>query len=36
MLHTWVIDIPGGPFADKFSADAVLRRPRGSPRLASG
>jgi hypothetical protein len=26
MLHTWVIDIPGGPFAHRFSAGAVFRQ----------
>jgi hypothetical protein len=36
MLHTWVIDIPGGPFAHQFSAAAVFRRLHASPRPSSG
>lgn len=36
MLHTWAIDIPGGPFADQFGADAVFRRLHRSPPLPSG
>jgi hypothetical protein len=35
MLHTWLIDIPGGPFANQFSSDAVLRQLRASPRPSS-
>jgi hypothetical protein len=31
MLHTWVIDIPGGPFAHRFSGGAVLRQPHAVP-----
>jgi hypothetical protein len=35
MLHTWVIDIPGGPFTNQFSSDAVFRQLQASPRLSS-
>jgi hypothetical protein len=36
MLHTWVIDIPGGPFAHRFSGGAVFRQLRATPRRFSG
>jgi hypothetical protein len=35
MLHTWVIDIPGGPFADQFSERDVFRQLQASPRRSS-
>jgi hypothetical protein len=35
MLHTWTIDIPGGPFADQFSERDVFRQLRASPRRSS-
>jgi hypothetical protein len=35
MLHTWKIDMPGGPFADQFSEGDVFRRLRASPRRSS-
>jgi hypothetical protein len=31
MMHTWMIDIPGGPFAHQFSGGAVLRQLRAAP-----
>jgi hypothetical protein len=34
MLHTWVIDIPGGPFTHRVSGDAVFRQLRATPRLS--
>lgn len=36
MLHTWVIDIPGGPFAAHGSASAVFRQLQATPRPSSG
>jgi len=36
MMHTWMIDIPGGPFAHHFSASAVFHRLRATPRPSSG
>jgi hypothetical protein len=33
MLHTWVIDVPGGPFAGHGLASAVFRQLRASPRV---
>jgi hypothetical protein len=36
MMHTWVIDIPGGPFAHQFSGGAVFRQLRATPRRSSG
>jgi hypothetical protein len=36
MLHTWVIDIPGGPFARDGQASAVFRQLHATPRLSSG
>ena len=36
MLHTWVIDIPGGPFVHRFSGGAVFRQLRATPRRSSG
>jgi hypothetical protein len=32
MLHTWVIDIPGGRFGHRFSGGAVLRQLRAALR----
>jgi hypothetical protein len=32
MLHTWVIDVPGGPFAAHGRASEVFRQLRASPR----
>jgi hypothetical protein len=36
MLHTWVIDVPGGSFAAHLDASAVFRRLHTTPRPASG
>jgi len=36
MLHTWVIDVPGGPFAQHFSVSPVFRQLRATPRPSSG
>jgi hypothetical protein len=36
MLHTWVIDVPGGPFAAHRDASAIFRRLHTTPRPASG
>jgi hypothetical protein len=36
MMHTWVIDIPGGPFAHRFSGGAVFRQLHATPRRSSG
>jgi hypothetical protein len=36
MLHTWVIDVPGGPFAAHGGVGAVFRQLRASPRPSSG
>jgi hypothetical protein len=36
MLHTWVIDIPGGPFARDGQASAIFGQLRATPRPASG
>jgi hypothetical protein len=36
MLHTWVIDIPGGPFVDRFSGGAVFRQLRTTPPRSAG
>jgi hypothetical protein len=36
MLHTWVIDIPGGPFARHGLASAVFRQLHTTPRPSSG
>ncbi len=36
MLHAWVIDIPGGPFAHQFSAGAVFGHLPTAPRPPSG
>jgi len=36
MMHTWVIDIPGGPFVHRFSGGAVFRQLRATPRRSSG
>jgi hypothetical protein len=35
MLHTWTIDLPGGPFADQYSERDVFRQLRASPRRSS-
>jgi hypothetical protein len=35
MLHTWVIDIPGGPFARDGQASAIFRQLHATPRLSS-
>jgi hypothetical protein len=32
MLHTWVIDVPGGPFARHGRASAVFRQLQATPR----
>lgn len=36
MLHTWVIDIPGGPFARHGQASAIFRQLHATPRPSSG
>jgi hypothetical protein len=36
MLHTWVINIPGGPFATHGQASAIFRQLHATPRLSSG
>lgn len=36
MLHTWVIDVPGGPFAAHGRASAVFRQLHAVPRPSSG
>ena len=36
MLHTWVIDIPGGPFARHGQASDIFRQLHATPRPSSG
>jgi hypothetical protein len=36
MLHTWVIDVPGGPFARDGQASAIFRQLHATPRPSSG
>jgi hypothetical protein len=36
MLHTWVINIPGGPFATHSQDSAIFRQLHATPRLSSG
>jgi hypothetical protein len=36
MLHTWVVDIPGGPFARDGQASAIFRQLHATPRPSSG
>jgi hypothetical protein len=36
MLHTWLIDVPGGPFAAHRRASAVFRQLHATPRPSSG
>jgi hypothetical protein len=36
MLHTWRIDIPGGPFAHRFTGGAVFRQLRAALRRSTG
>jgi hypothetical protein len=36
MLHTWMIDIPGGPFARDGLASAIFRQLHATPRPSSG
>jgi hypothetical protein len=36
MLHTWVIDIPGGPFARDGQASAIFGQLHATPRPSSG
>jgi hypothetical protein len=36
MLHTWVINIPGGPFATHGQDGAIFRQLHATPRLSSG
>jgi hypothetical protein len=36
MLHTWVISVPGGPFAHRVQASAVFRQLHATPRPSSG
>jgi hypothetical protein len=36
MLHTWVIDLPDGPFAAHVGTDAVFRQLHATPRPSAG
>jgi hypothetical protein len=36
MLHTWVIDVPGGPFAHQFSVSPIFHQLHATPRPSSG
>ena len=36
MLHTWVIDLPGGPFVNNVDRRSVFRLLHASPRRSSG
>jgi hypothetical protein len=36
MLHTWVIDIPGGPFARDGQASAIFDQLHATPAPSSG
>ena len=36
MMHTWVIDFPGGPFAHRFTVGAVFRQLHAAPRPSTG
>ena len=36
MLHTWTVEVPGGPFARHVSPDAVFRQVHAAPRPARG
>jgi hypothetical protein len=36
MMHTWLIDIPGGPFAHRFTSGAVFRQLHATPRRSRG
>jgi hypothetical protein len=36
MLHTWLIELPEGPFAAHVGADAVFRQLRAAPRPTAG
>jgi hypothetical protein len=35
MMHTWLINLPGGPFVHRFSGAAVFRELRASPSRSS-
>jgi hypothetical protein len=35
MLHTWLIDVPGGPFAAHGQVGAVFRQLQAAPRPSS-
>jgi hypothetical protein len=36
MMHTWVINVPGGPFTHRFSVSPVFRQLRAAPRPSTG
>ncbi|HZD71115.1 MAG TPA: hypothetical protein VFA45_20125 [Actinomycetes bacterium] len=36
MLHTWLIDVPGGPFAPHFTTSPIFRQLHASPRPSTG
>jgi hypothetical protein len=36
MLHTWIIDVPGGPFAHQVDVTAIFRELHAAPRSSSG
>jgi len=36
MLHTWVIDLPEGPFAAHVGIDTVFRQLHATPRPSAG
>jgi hypothetical protein len=36
MLHTWIVDVPGGPFAHHVDTGTVLWEIGATPRLATG
>jgi hypothetical protein len=35
MLHTWVVDVPGGPFATHVQTAAIFRQLRATSRPSS-
>jgi hypothetical protein len=36
MMHTWTIDVPGGPFAHHFTVSPVFQQLRAHPRPSTG
>jgi hypothetical protein len=36
MLHTWLIDVPGGPFAPHFTTSPIFRQLHAGPRRSTG